>query len=736
MKANGYYINSRGNKATREPPYQAGRKSFHVKGQAIDLSQTADWDDKDKKFIKEVMLEHGFQQYEPRTKEDGTVKKGEWWHYSIGEFKLPESKSDSIVDAYGRYNIEHAAGIAKYRFGKNATKGQIQNIRLAGKAYLSGDAAEIEAKFKEDSAPLSDIDGDVTDAVNAIPEELTTTPDKEDDSAGIWNSTVYPMLKEAYNFLTDPGDAPKAALITPKAEDIYDAATPFTEDTGNMNPNALSAINSQITSEVKTKGQPKFTLPTVADNSDIPVVPSPEVTSVVDSTKEADAKAASDAEVAKLLKDKEIADSIASVNQTNKVSSTQQNSTYPDGVFPGVGAGASEEYLPTIASVTDSSTIAKAEAIKQETERLNAEKTGAVGLPSLYRDPTSKNMLYGDGGLFEQSMHNSYTGLTDESTLLERALRTPYSNPSDMFGVPLNMKVPSAGTKFLNSRFNYKDKPPTQEQVDNIFDDIYNPLGPLATPIATPIDPEVTTPITRTRAKELEAARSTAAGISASDIYKDLYLTYEDPKEQPGTELKEGVGTGFGTRTKDNWFSRNQEMIGLVGSGVAPILSKMLAANSIDDPERIDPTKYVPSIKSKWFDPTAIETKMMQNNATAINTLSKSTGDFDSLSKSVNSSTYGTNTALGETMVGGQKLNMMEQARIDDLVSGALKFNAGQETQADIDVVSRQDKIDQIKRGYITGAGDDVGGIFNDMAASSLAKVLAEKKAALARLTA
>tara|TARA_R110001583_G_C5362445_1_gene381734 strand:+ start:69 stop:533 length:465 start_codon:yes stop_codon:yes gene_type:complete len=57
----------------RKGPYQAGRKSFHSQGQAIDLNQE-DPKMRDPK-VWEALEKAGFSQHPD-----------EWWHWSIGEF--------------------------------------------------------------------------------------------------------------------------------------------------------------------------------------------------------------------------------------------------------------------------------------------------------------------------------------------------------------------------------------------------------------------------------------------------------------------------------------------------------------------------------------------------------------------------------------------------------------------------------------------------------------------------
>ena len=72
FEQDGYYINAQGKKVYSEPPFDAGLKSFHIHGQAIDLAQV-DSMKNDKVF--NALAEAGFKQHP-----------NEWWHWSIGEF--------------------------------------------------------------------------------------------------------------------------------------------------------------------------------------------------------------------------------------------------------------------------------------------------------------------------------------------------------------------------------------------------------------------------------------------------------------------------------------------------------------------------------------------------------------------------------------------------------------------------------------------------------------------------
>lgn len=67
----GYYTKG-SKKIYSKPPKQAGIKSFHVHGQAIDLQQI---DSMKNEKVYKVLRKHGFKQHPD-----------EWWHWSIGEF--------------------------------------------------------------------------------------------------------------------------------------------------------------------------------------------------------------------------------------------------------------------------------------------------------------------------------------------------------------------------------------------------------------------------------------------------------------------------------------------------------------------------------------------------------------------------------------------------------------------------------------------------------------------------
>ena len=75
-KNQGYYNDSKGNKISSKPDYQAGAKSFHTKGQAIDLNRPyyQDYNRKELKKLVPVLGKHGFIQ-DPN----------EEWHFSQGE---------------------------------------------------------------------------------------------------------------------------------------------------------------------------------------------------------------------------------------------------------------------------------------------------------------------------------------------------------------------------------------------------------------------------------------------------------------------------------------------------------------------------------------------------------------------------------------------------------------------------------------------------------------------------
>ena len=190
-----------------------------------------------------------------------------------------------------------------------------------------------------------------------------------------------------------------------------------------------------------------------------------------------------------------------------------------------------------------------------------------------------------------------------------------------------------------------------------------------------------------------------------------------------------------GFRKAGMWAKDNQEMIGLAGSAVAPIMTSLINRRNLGEAERIDPTQYTPSLKSTWFNSAPMETAFGQNFATTADAMRSSTGDFSSLVKGLTQSNYNTNLAMGQTMMEGQKLNMAEQARIDSTMSDALKYNAGMNSQADIDQVVRQDNLDRAYRGYTSDIGTSVGNVFTAVAQSARAKEIEKLKIAAAKLS-
>ena len=76
FKEKGYYTKKNGQVVKAAPPQQAGIKSFHTHGQAVDLNQE-EYDPNSEEFKKvaKAFVDAGFKQHP-----------GEWWHWSIGEF--------------------------------------------------------------------------------------------------------------------------------------------------------------------------------------------------------------------------------------------------------------------------------------------------------------------------------------------------------------------------------------------------------------------------------------------------------------------------------------------------------------------------------------------------------------------------------------------------------------------------------------------------------------------------
>lgn len=76
FNSKGYYTKDNGVVVRTAPPKQAGTKSFHTHGQAIDLNQK-EYNPSSEEFkeVSEALTKAGFKQHPD-----------EWWHWSIGEF--------------------------------------------------------------------------------------------------------------------------------------------------------------------------------------------------------------------------------------------------------------------------------------------------------------------------------------------------------------------------------------------------------------------------------------------------------------------------------------------------------------------------------------------------------------------------------------------------------------------------------------------------------------------------
>jgi len=102
-KKNGYWVNDSNQTVKTPPPKQAGEKSFHTSGNAIDLAQNKQ--NKNNKKLFNSLRKAGFKQHQ-----------NEWWHWSIGEFEHEELTDEQVE---GRAAEEEYSGLnASERKGK------------------------------------------------------------------------------------------------------------------------------------------------------------------------------------------------------------------------------------------------------------------------------------------------------------------------------------------------------------------------------------------------------------------------------------------------------------------------------------------------------------------------------------------------------------------------------------------------------------------------------------------
>jgi len=86
----GYYKDDNNKIVRKAPPKQAGEKSFHIKGDAIDLAQTNE--NRNNKKLFNALKRAGFKQHRGDAEHDA-----EWWHWSIGEFSHEELTDEQIA---------------------------------------------------------------------------------------------------------------------------------------------------------------------------------------------------------------------------------------------------------------------------------------------------------------------------------------------------------------------------------------------------------------------------------------------------------------------------------------------------------------------------------------------------------------------------------------------------------------------------------------------------------------
>lgn len=198
--------------------------------------------------------------------------------------------------------------------------------------------------------------------------------------------------------------------------------------------------------------------------------------------------------------------------------------------------------------------------------------------------------------------------------------------------------------------------------------------------------------------------------------------------------VPEGINAfAKGGSTNDDKFYdyiSSQEGIGDIGSAAAPIISNLIAMNNVKGAKRVAPhvDRARMSINPTWYDSSTIETNYRQNMATGINNLRENTGDFDSFLRGISTINYSTNQAIGQANLEGQKLNILEQARIDKILNdNETKYTDTLnvlETQADKDYYAAQVREAKDKREYINAMGSSLGNVFSDISDAALAKRL------------
>ncbi len=194
----GYYINQSGQRVNSEPPKQAGTKSFHTHGKAIDLAQ-GNYGMQDNANLYRALYESGFRQHP-----------GEWWHWSIGEFDDPKERPSYLPPPAPPQALEPKVGALKEKM-----------INEAVMPSSTTNVAPTYPTMMENGGPKGKPKGQRTLAVDTSTPEGLERMQAYQDSSALHNSSVQ-ADRDYQALLAKQGINPKTDFLSQRSQSNLD----------------------------------------------------------------------------------------------------------------------------------------------------------------------------------------------------------------------------------------------------------------------------------------------------------------------------------------------------------------------------------------------------------------------------------------------------------------------------------------------------------------------------------
>jgi hypothetical protein len=308
----------------------------------------------------------------------------------------------------------------------------------------------------------------------------------------------------------------------------------------------------------------------------------------------------------------------------------------------------------------------------------------------------------------KESMMDELQVLADEQEAMKEARKAPEG---------------AQGGEQLLATGGYNDPPKARRfGMFDVLGDIGQRLGDRQTELDenvwnTKLNPREYNPTNKEMGIEpLDAVPLTKDEQSRTDLYEKRFGPTVTDQEMSTTKA------GDFMRNVKSDIGENPENYANVAAGLSPAVTNYINMKKVGDASRVDPIHEKPVIKPTFFNNEPIQAKLNQGMASASYNLSKQGGDFDNFSKSLMEVNNATNLASGMAEVEGQKINMSQQNLYDKILTDANKTNTAADNQANVDFHQEQIDKNQLKSDYRAGIGQNIGGIFKDIADYNMGK--------------